>query len=78
MSEYVSDNLYSISAKEHIRRKLADDVEAYIAAGGEVVQFDIGVSTDMEDLPFTQGGRRAEYIRRAVLSSLRSTSAARG
>ena len=77
MTGYVSDNLYSIRAKEHIRRKLAEDVQAYLAAGGEVVQFDVGVSTDLEELPFTQGGKRAEYLRRAVLSAQRSKSAAR-
>lgn len=80
MSEHVSENLYTIAAKAPVRAKQQADMDAHIAAGGEVRVYEPGcrAGAEVDELPQAQGGKRLEYQRRAVLAAKRGKSAIRG
>lgn len=55
---YDSEDLPSVSAKEEIRRKLKEDMDEFLKAGGRVQHLEMGVISDPPKKPESNYGRR--------------------
>ncbi len=55
---YEHEEMPSVSSKEDIRRKLKDDVEEFLKAGGRVSYIQMGVISDPPKKPESNYGRR--------------------
>ena len=55
----ISNNINTVLQLEPIRQRIAADVDAYIASGGKVTQFEIGQSSyavEYEAVKYTEDG----------------------
>lgn len=48
----------SVSAKEEVRKKLNEDIEAFLKQGGQIQHVDMGIVSDPPKKPESNYGRR--------------------